>query len=79
MAYWPYNRVPDFPLPDNVLVMVGVRGPWNPASGDALISGWSEKIGRKVWLWTYALLIFLQSVHSHMRKPSCGMILKYPF
>lgn len=54
MAYWPYNRVPDFPLPDNVLVMVGVRGPWNPASGDALISGWSEKIGRKVWLWTYA-------------------------
>ncbi len=54
MAYWPYNRVPDFPLPDNILVMVGVRGPWNPVSGDPLIDAWSKKLGRKVWLWTYA-------------------------
>ncbi len=54
MAYWPYNRVPDFPLPDNIRVMAGVRGPWSQVSDDSQIDGWTKKLGRKVWLWTYA-------------------------
>jgi len=59
MAYRPYRRVPDFELPKNVHVMVAERGPWSapgsPASekADGEIRGWAEKLGHKVWIWTY--------------------------
>jgi len=60
MAYSKYRRVPDFPFPDNVEVMVAERGPWteNDARGRARelaeVRAWHDKIGRKVTLWTYA-------------------------
>ena len=59
MAYHPYRRVPAVALPPNVQVMVAERGPWSvetPASLKAQldeIKAWAEKLGHKVWLWTY--------------------------
>ena len=59
MAYSKYRRVPDFPFPDNIEVMVAERGPWTEndpperARELAEIRAWRDKIGRKVTLWTY--------------------------
>ena len=59
MAYSKYRRVPDFPIPDNVEVMVAERGPWTEndpperARELAEIRAWHDKIGHKVSLWTY--------------------------
>jgi len=59
MAYHPYGDVPDFDIPDNVLVMVAQQGPWartDRADGkdpDELVKKWAEKTNGKVWLWTY--------------------------
>ena len=59
MAYPPYRRVPDFKLPPNVQVMVAESGPWsmvNPqklAREESEIRAWTEKLGHKVWIWTY--------------------------
>lgn len=59
MAYSPYRRVPDFPLPTNILVMVAEQGPWQKvdpagfARANGEVKAWAEKIGRKVWVWTY--------------------------
>ena len=64
MAYHPYADVPDFDIPDNVLVMVAQPGPWartNRADGkdpDELVKQWAAKTGGKVWLWTYPDKIF---------------------
>ena len=59
MAYSPYRRIPDFDVPTNILVMVAEQGPWQKVRPDAFkkangeVRGWAEKMGRKVWLWTY--------------------------
>ncbi|MBR2373350.1 MAG: DUF4838 domain-containing protein [Lentisphaeria bacterium] len=59
MAYRPYRRVPGFPIPDNVLVMVAESGPWVAADPQALekenaeIKAWVKKLNRKVWVWNY--------------------------
>ena len=59
MAYRPYRRVPDFNLPTNVYVMVAESGPWSIvdpkrlAADNAEIRAWAEKLGHKVWIWTY--------------------------
>lgn len=59
MAYTPYRRIPDIDIPDNVDVMVAEGGPWSLRNPVALtnelaeIRGWSEKLGRRVWAWTY--------------------------
>ena len=58
MAYHTYRHVPDVELPDNVLVMVAHRGPWENAkllerNCREIIRGWTRKLGHKVWLWTY--------------------------
>ena len=59
MAYLPYGRVPDFNLPTNVHCMVADMGPWAMArpkllaEGEAKIRAWSEKLGHKIWTWTY--------------------------
>jgi len=59
MAYPPYRRVPDFNLPTNVQVMVAEWGPWSminaekTANEEAEIRAWKEKLGHKVWIWTY--------------------------
>ena len=61
MAYKPYSRIPDFPIPDNVRVMVAKQGPWKVARAQDAeeeyreIKAWDAKMGgsRSVWLWTY--------------------------
>lgn len=59
MAYGQYRYVPDVDIPDNLLVMLATKGPWNegnPAVRDseiALMKKWSEKLDSKIWLWTY--------------------------
>lgn len=59
MAYTPYGYAPDFQLPSNIQVMVAVNGPWSAANQDDMdeqisrIKTWSERLGHKVWLWTY--------------------------
>lgn len=61
MAYPPYRRVPDFPLPPNVEVMVAESGPWSVnfkeqwTSEITEIRTWAEKLGHPVWIWTYPL------------------------
>ena len=59
MAYGNYGLVPPFDIPDNLLVMLAMRGPWNDLSPKAhardmkrLVS-WTEKLKGKTWLWTY--------------------------
>ncbi len=58
-AYTVARPIPQVDIPDNVLVQVCVVGPWlerNPEQRDAmdaLVRGWVDKIGRKVWLWNY--------------------------
>ena len=60
MAYPPYERVPDRELPDNIVVKLAVRGPWQENSPamqkieDKLVKRWSKKVGGKLELWTYA-------------------------
>ena len=59
MAYYPYDRVPDFNLPPNVHVMLAVPGPWatvmpeRHAAQMKNLRDWTAKLGHKVWLWTY--------------------------
>ena len=59
MAYLPYGRVPDFALPTNVHVMVAKTGPWSTVDPERLeqdnrvIRQWADKLGHKVWIWTY--------------------------
>ena len=59
MAYADYRRIPTQKIPENLLVMLAIRGPWNeylPANRDAdveLLKAWKAKLGQKTWLWTY--------------------------
>ena len=59
MAYPPYKNVPTVEIPSNVQVMVAMTGPWLVIHREqqrqqiAAIKAWTEKLGRKVWLWTY--------------------------
>ena len=59
MAYPPYRRVPEQPLPTNVWVMVAEGGPWSLTNSQAMkgqygeIRAWAKKVGHKVWIWTY--------------------------
>ena len=59
MAYTPYRRIPKIDIPDNVDVMVAEGGPWSVSNPQGLrreldeIRGWAEKLGHKVWIWTY--------------------------
>lgn len=59
MAYGQYRRIPSVDIPDNLLVMLAIRGPWNELTPDVrdaeteLLKAWHKKIGRKVYLWVY--------------------------
>ena len=59
MAYPPNRDVPKCDLPSNVWVMVAETGPWGeacpgePETEVAEIRRWAEKLGHKVWMWTY--------------------------
>ena len=60
MAYAQYKYIPKRDIPDNLIVKVAVRGPWqehlpkvqNPE--DELVKRWSQKVGGKLELWNYA-------------------------
>jgi Domain of unknown function (DUF4838)/Carbohydrate family 9 binding domain-like len=62
MAYGQYRPVPKtVDIPDNVMVMTAVRGPWNEHLTKLrdhevkLIKDWVKKCGgEKTWLWNYA-------------------------
>ena len=59
MAYADYRLIPTRKIPDNLLVMLAIRGPWNEYLPDVqkkdveLLKAWYEKLGQKTWLWTY--------------------------
>ena len=59
MAYPPYRDVPKCDLPPEIWVMVAEMGPWGEARPGKLeseideIRRWTEKLGHKVWMWTY--------------------------
>jgi len=59
MAYADYRIIPTQKIPDNLLVMLAIRGPWNeylPVNRDAdveMLKAWCKKLGGKTWLWTY--------------------------
>lgn len=58
LAYAHYRNPPKRELPDNILMMVSVRGPWadkNPAmrrDQDNRVASWYKKMGVKPWTWT---------------------------
>lgn len=59
-GYHFYNKPPKADLPDNLLAIVSVTGPWemnSPKFKDTvgMISGWHKKLGRKVDLWVYMI------------------------
>ena len=59
MSYTPYAQMPSCDLPSNVWVMVARQGPWSVGRHGAIerdkadVRAWAEKLGHKVWMWTY--------------------------
>ena len=59
MAYAQYRPIPKVEIPDNLLVMLALRGPWNEGNpilreqDDKLLQAWKKKLRNKTWLWTY--------------------------
>ena len=59
MAYTPYAFVPNVKIPDNMLVMIALTGPWadgtpRQAVQDARLKAWNKKLGARPYIWTYA-------------------------
>lgn len=58
-VYGSWRMIPQLDLPENLLVEMAIRGPWNelspvPREKDLeLLKAWCRKLGHKVWLWTY--------------------------
>ena len=59
MSYMPYDEVPDFALPKELLVQVAVTGLGGTGKKDkeetAHLKRWYERTGNKVFAWTYAM------------------------
>ena len=59
MCYGRVRKVPEYDLPPNILVQVAVHGQWSVGRPDKIagerkqITDWMDKLGHKVWLWTY--------------------------
>ena len=70
MAYGPYELVPEFDLPPNVLVMLAISGPWSmPCPGNVKLqcgktAEWAKKLGHKVAIWTYACKYGKRNIHN---------------
>ena len=68
MAYCPYRRIPDFPLPSNIDVEVAESGPWAKADPARMardndeVRRWSEKLGHRIALWNYPCKVFCLSL-----------------
>ena len=66
MAYANYREIPPFEIPDNLLIMLALRGPWNDLNPGAykkdlaILKAWSEKIKGKTWLWTYPHKLYIE-------------------
>ena len=77
MAYGMHAKVPDVDLPDNVLVVCAMYGPWGlrmPGYWEKnlkFIKAWREKLGGKklIWQWNYARSIYFPRVPSF--TPRC--------
>lgn len=56
MSYTPYFMVPKVELPNNVLVMTAVMGPWSRdnRADDKLLKAWNKKLKHRTWIWTYS-------------------------
>ena len=60
MAYRPYGMPPKVEIPENVEVMAAETGPWVVGDPETLemqvrhVESWYRKLGRKLFLWTYA-------------------------
>ncbi len=58
-CYGVFNRIPSFPIPDNVMIGVAITGPWGMSNEkvrnrDAKrIKDWSEIAKAKIKTWTY--------------------------
>ena len=59
MSYLPYDVIPDFKLPKDLMIQVAVTGKGGVAPKDkaetAELKAWYEKTGTKVTAWTYAM------------------------
>ena len=59
MSYMPYNMVPDFKLPKELMIQVAVTGQGGEKPKDksetAELKAWRDKTGNKVTAWTYAM------------------------
>lgn len=61
MAYSTYTDIPKIALPDNIIVMLALMGPWEEKfpeqqkKNDSLIIEWNNKLGgrKNITLWTY--------------------------
>ena len=59
MSYAHYSPVPNVDIPDNLLVMLALRGPWadfTPAKAEnmKLLKAWRRKLGARPYIWNYA-------------------------
>ena len=59
MSYLPYDVVPEFALPKELMIQVAVTGKGGTSAKDkaetAELKAWYEKTGSKVTAWTYAM------------------------
>ncbi len=58
MAYGQYSKIPAMDIPDNLVIMLALTGPWDLYSGrhdrdQALLEAWTKKLNAKCYLWTY--------------------------
>ena len=59
MAYAEYRAIPTVAIPNNMIVMLAVTGPWKEMNAAArekdfkLLDAWNRKLGQKTYLWTY--------------------------
>ena len=64
MAYMPYDLVPPFQIPDNVMVIAAAKGPG--ANDSEVIDKWVKKTNGPIGLWTY-------NAGKHMSKDIKGV------
>ena len=60
MAYGQYSKVPELDIPDNIVMMLALSGPWDRyrysgkrQKDQKLLEAWTEKLNAKCYLWTY--------------------------
>lgn len=68
MAYDLCKEIPEESFPDNVILQVATRGPWNELNkelqhkDDELVKAWCKKTGSKIYLWNYATKLVVRSL-----------------